>query len=295
LRVFFGPRQVSITRLQKGLQYKGLQYKTLQYDRLKNSRLNGWLKPKPFNAISEVCEQRTGGSPWAPALEALERCFQKTPGADAVITVSNHFVRYTVLSAQKDIANPAELNTYAEFHMREVFGERAGAWVLSTGAWDPCLGGLCAGIDRDLLEGLEELAVRCKIRLQYVEPYLAFAFDHFRRRLQGPDVWFALVEEERLCLALLKQGAWQQVRNQRIVHDVREELLAALEQEAILLSGGKRAAGTVYILAPGYAQLALPEDCGWRAAWLEPDSLALPVNLAALPAADEATACAASS
>jgi hypothetical protein len=276
---------VSVTRFPKGLHYRTLKSVRLNYN---------WLKPKAATTISAVCQQKPGAATWVPPLEELERCLEGARGAEAIITVSNHFVRYSVLPAQKDITNPAELNTYAEFHMREVFGERAAAWILSMGAWDPCYGGVCAAVDRELFEQLEELATRRKVRLQYIEPYLTSAFDRFRKRFPDTRSWFAVVEEGRLCLALLEHGAWQHIRNRRIGHDLKDELLAALDQEAILFPGSKGTAGTVYLLAPAYPELILPEDCGWRTVWLQAGPMAAPSNVPALPGTGEASTCAAS-
>lgn len=285
LQIFFAPRQVSVTRFPKGLHY-GVP---------KNGRLNySWLKSKALTTISAVCQEKPGNVLWASPLEELERCLEGARGSEAVITVSNHFVRYSVLPAQKDITNPAELNTYAEFHMREVFGERVAAWILSIGAWDPCHGGVCAAVDRELFEQLEELATRCKVRLQYMEPYLTSAFDRFRKRFRDARSWFAVVEDGRLCLALLEDGAWRHIRNRRIAHDINDELLAALDQEAILFPGSKGTAGAVYLLAPAYPELILPEGCGWRTVWLQADPMAAPSNVPALPGPDEASSCAAS-
>ena len=146
LQVFFAPGEVSVVRFPKGLRYEGLKFRGLKFKGLKFGSLKfgslkfgslkfGSLKPKPDATVSAVCEQKIGGAPWESPLEELERCLEGAGGTDVVITISNHFVRYSVLAPQKDIANPSELNSYAEFHMREVFGERAAGWVLSIGAW----------------------------------------------------------------------------------------------------------------------------------------------------------------
>jgi hypothetical protein len=258
-------------------------------------RLNyNWPKPKAATTISLACQQKPGTVLWTAPLEELKRCLEGTAGAEAIITVSNHFVRYSVLPAQKDITNPAELNTYAEFHMREVFGERTSAWILSIGAWDPCNGGVCAALDRGLVEQLEELAAHSKVRLQYIEPYLTSAFDRFRKRFHDNRSWFVLIEDGRLCLALLEDGTWRHIRNQRIAHDIQEELLAALDQDSILFPGARGTVGTTYLLAPAHPEVTLPEGCGLHIVRLEADPMVPPSNLTALPAADEASTCVAS-
>ena len=67
----------------------------------------------------------------------------------------------------------------------------------------------------------------------------------------------------RICVALLINGIWYSIRNQRILKNVADELLAALDQEAVL-SGNKEAIELVYLFAPEHPDLMLPENCGWR-------------------------------
>jgi hypothetical protein len=162
--------------------------------------------------------------------------------------------------------------------MREIFGERASDWMTSVSVWDPLTGGVCAALERSLFERLEDLAARRKVRLRYVEPYLTAAFDHWHKRFDNHGAWFVLVEAERLCLVLLEKGGWLRVSNQRIVEDVKDELLAALDQEAILFSEPREGIETVYLFAPEHPELMLPEDCGWRIAPLHTDSISAPAH-----------------
>ena len=93
------------------------------------------------------------------------------------------------------------------------------------------------------------------------------------------EIWFALIETGRLCLASLSNGAWQRISNQQILHGVEDELLAALDQEAILFSGRKEAAESVYLFAPEYPELRLPADCGWHIISLQTESMLAPLAL----------------
>jgi hypothetical protein len=103
---------------------------------------------------------------------------------------------------------------------------------------------------------------------------LSAAFDQWRKRFNGERIWFALLETGHLCLASLSNGAWQRIRNQRILHNVEDELLAALDQEAILFSGRKEAVEQVYLFAPEHPGLVLPGDCGWQVVSLQNEMLA---------------------
>ncbi|MBA4143096.1 MAG: hypothetical protein H0X43_08860 [Nitrosospira sp.] len=256
IQIFFAPDRVDLVRVHRG------------------------IKPEPPVRLSVECEHKPGAPAWAAPLEQLDQMSGTGGGhgAEVSITISNCFVRYVVLAAQQNIANPAELHVLADFHTREVYGEQAADWVTSVSAWDPSGGGVCAAMERALLEGLEEVVTRRKMRLKYVEPYLAGAFDHWHKRFDDRRAWFALVESGRLCLASLENGAWKRISNQRILQNVEDELLAALDQEVMLFAGRKENVETVYLFAPEHPELVLPEDCGWRVALLSTESLPAPAH-----------------
>jgi hypothetical protein len=252
MQVFLAPGRVDLARLQRG------------------------IKPKQATRVAAACEQKPGLPAWEAPLEQFERMIENAGGADMSITLSNAFIRYIVLTAQPSIGTPAELQAYAAFQMREVFGERVATWDISVSSWDPCSGGICAAVERSFLERLGEVSTRGKVRLKYVEPYLTGAFDHWHKRFNETRAWFALLESGRLCLALLENGAWQRISNQRMVHEPEDELIAALHQEAMLFSVHKEADETVYLFAPEHPEFALPEDCGWRSVLLQTESMPAP-------------------
>ena len=254
IQVFFAPDWVELVRSHRG------------------------IKPKQAAKLVEVCERDPGSPAWEQPLKRLDQMIADAAGANISITISNAFVRYEVVSPQIKVATPAELYAYAAFHMREVYGERAGAWTLSMSAWDPCCGGVCAAIESTLLQRLNELAAQRKVRLKSIVPYLSGAFDQWRKRLNGERIWFALVETGRLCLAALSNGVWQRIRNQRMLQNAEDELLAALDQEAILFSGCNETIEQVYLFAPEHPGLALPSDCGWRIIPLQTESMPAPLH-----------------
>jgi hypothetical protein len=169
-----------------------------------------------------------------------------------------------VISHETRIETPVELSLYAEFLMRQIFGDRAGNWELGVSEWDPASGAICAGIERELLEGLQVLAVDHKARLKGAEPYLTSTIDRWRTSFDRKKTWFAVLEAERICIALLSNGSWQRIINRRMLHAAADELLSALDQEAILFSEGKKTLEEVYLYAPEHPHLTLPNDCGWR-------------------------------
>lgn len=219
---------------------------------------------KPVQAAKATvwCEPAQDAPVWQTALQQLEKHLMDAAGAQLSVTLSNHFVRYVALLPQAEIATPEEVSSYAAFRMREVYAERVNSWALSVSEWTPLSGAVCAAIPRDLMVQLEEMAARCRCTLKEIEPYFASVYDRWQKLLDGNKTYFAVIEAGRICLAVLINGSWHSIRNQRILHNVAAELLAALDQEAIL-TGSKEAVERVHVFAPEHADLTLPEQCGW--------------------------------
>jgi hypothetical protein len=240
IQVFLAPGRVDLVRSSRG------------------------IKSKHADRHVRACTQVPGVPVWEPPLAQLKQLTEDGAGTEISIVISNHFVRYAVIPPQSKIETPAELHAYAAFQMREVYGERTAAWSLSISSWDPGTGAVCAAMAHSLIEQLHELAAQHKMRLQGIEPYLTGAFDHWHNRFDNSRAWFALLEAGRLCLASLEDGAWRRISNQRMWRNAEDELLAALEREALLFSMGRDAVEQVYLFAPEHPELRLPNDCGWQ-------------------------------
>ena len=224
------------------------------------------FKPVQLNKDTVFCEQMQNGSPWQNALKLLESHLTDVTSAELTVILSNHFVRFVTLQPQAEITTPEEVKSYAAFRMREIYAERSQFWDLSVSDWSPATGAICAAINRDLMSQLQAITKRSKVKLKAVEPYLAAAYDHWQKQLNGQKSYFTVIESGRFCSAIVINGAWQSIRNQRVLSqdtsELAEELVAALDQEAILL-GNKEIMETVYVFAPEYPQLLLPSNCGW--------------------------------
>ena len=252
IQIFIAPERVDLVRISRGLKRLG---KSAQLPR-----------------VTHTCTSDPDQSIWEAPLQKFEELIKDKTDTEVMITLSNHFVRYVTLPPQMDIKKPSEVYAYATFRMREVYGERVDKWIISVSSWDPSEGAICAAINHDLMARLEEIAIRNKIKLKDVEPYLASSFDHWKKQLFGPNVYFALVETGRICIALLTNGIWQNIRNQRILYRIEDELLAALDQVAIL-SGNKKIIEQVHLFAPENPGLSLPLACGWRIIPLKTEQL----------------------
>lgn len=248
IQVFLAPERMDIVRFSRG------------------------FKPVQMSKATALCQHVQGAPAWQAALQQLEKHLLEAVGTDLTITLSNHFTRYVTLPPQTEITTPEEVMSYATFRMREIYAERVDSWVLSVSDWNPISGAVCAAIPRELMTRLEELAVRYQFKLKAVEPYLASVYDRWEKQLSGNRIYLAVIENGRICLAILLDGVWQSIRNQRILHSVADELPAALDQETIL-SGHKASVELVYLFAPEHPELALPQNCGWSLIPLQTEQL----------------------
>lgn len=241
------------------------------------------IKSRQLPRISKVFEYQQDAVMWKTALQQLgqmienEHVSSDLSGGELMFTLSNHFIRYAVVPPQQEIIEPAELLAYANFRMREIYGERVDGWLISVSDCNPCYGSVCAAIERDLYNQLEVLASRYRLKLKQIGPYLTAAFDQWSKSLNDKRFWFVVIEPGRLCMASLSNGEWQGIRNQRLVHSVQTELLAALEQEAIN-SGYREAIEQVYLFSPEYPDLEMSSEKGWQFACLPTEKIPAPVH-----------------
>lgn len=249
IQVFLAPGEVNVVGLSAGIKPVQLFKQTRTWTPMAD--LAQWQAPL------QVLEELIGEIRQDASMPAIKH------GSECTFTLSNHFVRYGIVAPQSSLADPEELLAYANFQMREIYGERVDDWALSLSLWDPCHGALCAAIPLNLLSDLEALTLRHDIRLRQAEPYLAAALDHWSSELPDKRLWFVLIEPGRFCLVLMVNNSWRCVRNQRIVQPLEEELLSALEQEAII-SGQRESIEQVYVYTPAYMNWGLTDGGGWQ-------------------------------
>ncbi|MDR4513768.1 hypothetical protein [Nitrosomonas sp.] len=250
--VFFAPGRINLARSKRG------------------------LKPTQLPVITEWTPNEEDAYPvWLQPMQQLEFLLTKAAGSTMTVTLSNHFVRYVNLPPQTEISSPEEVLAYANFRMREIYGARVDQWTLSISSWNPLYGAICAAISQELFAKLEELSARHQIRLNGIEPYLTSVLDTWNKVLDRHRTFVALVETDRICVALLENGVWQSIRNQRVLGDKVDELWAVLDQE-VVLSGQKALVEQVLLFAPEHPALTLPNESGWEIVSLQTDRISVP-------------------
>jgi hypothetical protein len=219
----------------------------------------GW---RPAPGIGHAVECGTAdGTAWEPALAALGRALERLAwrGADARVTVSNHFVRYALLRSAGKLRGANERTAAARHALRTTYGERGDAWQVILGD-TPGGDALAAAIEPALLDGIAATLHAAKLRPAAVEPFLAAAFNACRGAIGREPVWLAAAEPGRVCIAQLDRGAWRQVRSERLRGRLADELPAALERCRLSAADGA-AAGRVLLVSREDPQLG-PDDAG---------------------------------
>jgi hypothetical protein len=246
LRVIVCPDQVALLPLQGTLGLRGLR--------------------RAFHdPVVLSCTAASGGQPWRAAVRELEMAlpdFAKG-GAAATVILSNHFLRYTLVPWHAELADAEEELAFARHCFSKVYGNEAQAWELRLSHEASEMPRLASAVDAELLSALRGVFAGAAVPLRSVQPHLMAAFNGFRKRLQQPGAWFALLEPGNLCLARLQRGNWMQLRSVRIGSAWREELPLILEREAFL-ADSPEVPHEVYVCGADPDDAALPQVESWR-------------------------------
>jgi hypothetical protein len=188
---------------------------------------------------------------WLPLLALLESVLKSKDWktADAMVILSNYFVRFLVLPWNEAMLSGPEKMALVQHRFDEVYGEASADWDfrLNEGAFgNPSIA--CA-IPQKLLNQLKALFAASSLRLKLVQPFLMTAFNACRRELGKEPTWFVLAERDNICVGLLRNGQWSSIRLRHVVVDWFEEALVMLEREALLAMDGNNQ-NKVFIFAP---------------------------------------------
>jgi hypothetical protein len=236
--VFFAPGEVHLSRLARG-----------------------W-RPQPAQGLSVECAT-AGAHAWDAALDALAGALSRLgwQGADARVTLSNHFVRFALVRGAGKLSGEVERVAAARHALRATYGERGEGWqaILGEATAGPAV---AAAVEPALIEGLASTLLSARLRPAAIEPFLASAFNACRGSIGRDPVWLAVTEPGRACLAHFDGGAWRQVRNERLRAGLEAELPAALER--CRLAGGVDAgARRVLLVSRGDPRVDPASANGW--------------------------------
>jgi hypothetical protein len=217
-------------------------------------RLGAGLKPREvFNKSMPCVAPKHDETVWQPAIRVM-RLLLKQAGsgnANAKIILSNHFVRFQLVKAQPDLGSIDEEKGFVRFSFAEVYGNEADHWSLRWGSGLDIAAQVASAIDQTLLDNIENILAEADIKLTSMQPYLMAAFNHVRQSIDVKPVWFVLVEEGRICIALLLKGNWKMLHSSKLGNDWAAELPNTIEREFQRI-GLTEDVGNILLCLPGY-------------------------------------------
>ena len=201
-------------------------------------RLSRGLKPR----VAYGNWLPNGGPPaqpnWGGPVDTLRTMLadQASRKTNATVILSNHFVRYLVLSWSAELVTEAEELEYARARFVEVYGEAARHWVIRTNGAAAGARRLAAATDLALIDTLTRTLNASEVKFISCQPALMAQFNAARTRI-GNDAWLVSAERTRLSIARIRDGQWYSVRT-RPVNGAPVPLRELLDQERLLLPAG---------------------------------------------------------
>ncbi len=202
----------------------------------------------------------------APA-EAFAAALAAAPAARRVaVTLCGNLVHYLALPWPEAVADEAEGIALATHHFRRVFGDAAEAWTIRFDAEEAGVRLACA-MEQSLLDTLQATARGAGRRVVSVQPFLAAAFNGWRREFNRSGALFVTLEQGRWCAAVLGGGEWRALRSGRLEGDVAAALVDLVARESALVGD---ASLPVRVYAPAFPGLgARLEGLGERVRLLQ--------------------------
>lgn len=173
---------------------------------------------------------------WGGPIDTLRAMLANAASRNSFATVilSNHFVRYLVLTWSAELVTEAEEHEYARARFVEVYGEAARDWVIRTSG--AAQRRLAAAADLALINALARTLQASGVKFTSCEPALMALFNGARARI-GNDAWLVSAERTRVLIARIRDGQWYSVRT-RPVDGAPIALRGLLDQERLLLPAG---------------------------------------------------------
>jgi len=186
-----------------------------------------------------VAEQRvvdvagSDGLQWHATVAALAGLLAARPRAhaDAVVILSNHFVRYTRVPASDLLVTRDDELQFARHDFVRVFGPAAERWHVSVSRGAEGSAGLASGVPADLVDALRATLQSHALRPRRLVPGLVAAFNATRARLPEGALRLVCVEPG-MAVSALVDAQWRRVRSQRMADG--EDLERIVQRERAL-------------------------------------------------------------
>lgn len=201
---------------------------------------------------------------WRPALAGLQAVLSGLDARQqhATVVLSNHFVHYTLLPGDPQLAGDEEEQAYIRLHFSRTYGEQAAHWAMRMSAAGHGGQQVASAVEQAFLDGLDHEIRVAGLELVSIQPYLMAQFNHWRHQLDGGAVWFVLAESGKVCLAQLEHGGWQGLRTIKMHTGMTDEVTYLLDRE-IVLADPESPPEIVYLCASAALESALRRGDDW--------------------------------
>ena len=228
------------------------------------TRIGKGFRPHVSEKHIEPC-QPSAQDAWHGTLDTLTRLLtqEKWQNANAVVTLSNHFVRYLLIPWNAEINGEQEQTAYVKHRFSKVFGSAANHWALRQNSETTGMPILASGIDQALLDGIRQTCQKSKLQLRSVQPYLMPSFNQYRHLFKNSADWFVIAEHGKLIIVMFQNQSWQHVSTHLIDNENLAETLPLLLDRQLRLSSLENQPGKVFLLAPENPRLSFPRNSKW--------------------------------
>ncbi len=253
LQIVLAPERVTITRQNGGFRASAMTSKTM-----------------PCTAPEQ------GESAWQPAICVLQELLKKTDvtNANADMMLSNHFVRYQLISAQPELTSQEEEQAFVRFSFAEVYGDEVNHWQLRWGSGLQMAPQVASAIDNALIEQIDAILAAAGVKVNSLQPYLMSAFNYVRHFVDNKPHWFVLVEPGSACVGFMHSGDWQLLHSSRLGADWATDLPRVLGRE-FQMAGPLGERSQMIVCLPGYIdpKRLAPENHALRILTMTPEML----------------------
>lgn len=205
-------------------------------DHLVLLRIRRGLKPQVVDKQLIVLRAANHDEPWQPALLALKQALARPEWQRLAPTVviANHFVRYTVIPWNADLAGAAEQQAYLRHCFQLAYGDPSKQWDLRMSPAGVGQSTLASAIPQALLMGLHAELERAGMKARAIYPHLMITANQAASQVRERSLCLVAIEGGRVCIALIENGAWRAVRNVVMEQTMLEQIPALIRRESII-------------------------------------------------------------
>lgn len=192
---------------------------------------------------------------------AQQKKHKKQKNSLLKVVVASEFVRYLALPAHHISMNNADKSAYARAAYHEVYGNMVDDWQIQCDDAAPNQITIVAAMDQQLITHLTVIAEKSGLELVSVQPQLMPVFNQLKHALNLADVYFGVVESNRLLFAHLQNGHWQSLRSVVLESDWQSQLSSLAKREQLLTETNDNKLLMIY--APTHESAKMHMIEGW--------------------------------